>query len=85
MVDKEQITLNIEEVRRAIMSAEMVRQPSGSWTLIIGIGGLITIDDERKAGFFGEARVAGRQSGRRPNPPRKTNKKGRFVKKGGKK
>lgn len=85
MVDKEQFTPDIEEVKRAVMSAEMVRQPSGSWTLIIGIGGLITIDEDRKAGFFGEARVSGRQSGRKPNPPRSINKKGKFIKKGSKK
>jgi hypothetical protein len=77
MVNKEQITPNIEEVKRAIMSAEMVRQASGSWTLIIGIGGLITLDEDRKAGFFGEARIKGAQSGRRPNPSRK----GQFTKK----
>lgn len=81
MVNKEQITPDMEEIRRAIMSAEMVRQPSGTWTLIIGIGGLITIDGDRKAGFFGEARISGKQSGRRPNPPRSANSKGRFVKK----
>lgn len=85
MVEKEQFTPDIEEVKRAIMSAEMIRQPSGSWTLIIDVGGLITIDEDRKAGFFGQARVSGRQSGRRPNPPRKTDKKGKFTKKGGKK
>lgn len=81
MVDREQITPDIEEVRRAIQSAELVRHPAGTWTLIIEIGGVLTIDEERKAGFYGEARLKGRQSGRKPNTPRSTNKKGRFVKK----
>lgn len=80
MVIKEQFTPDMEEIRRAIMSAEMVRQPSGSWTLTIDIGGLITIDENRKAGFFGQARISGKQSGRRPNPPRTLNNKGKFVK-----
>lgn len=80
MVIKEQFTPNIEEVRQAITSAEMVRQPSGSWTLILEIGAAIHIDEYRKAGFFGDLRIKGGQSGRRPNPPRKMSKKGRFVK-----
>lgn len=80
MVIKEQFTPDIEGVRRAILSAEMKRNPDGKWTLIIGIGGIITIDEYRKAGFFGESRIQGAQSGRKPNPPRKINKKGLFKK-----
>jgi hypothetical protein len=81
MVDKEQITPDIEEVRRALTSAELVRRPDGGWTLIIEVGGTLTIDEYRKVGFYGEARLRGAQSGRRPTLPRETNKKGKFVKK----
>jgi len=80
MVIKEQITPDLDEIRRAITSAELRRNPSGDWTLIIEIGGAIQIDEYRKAGFFGELRLKGSQSGRRPNPPRKTNKAGKFAK-----
>ncbi len=80
MVEKEELTPNIEEVRRALLSAEMKRNPDGKWTLIIEIGGIVQIDEHRKAGFFGEARIQGAQSGRRPNPPRKADKSGKFKK-----
>ncbi len=80
MVSREQITPDIEEIRRAVRSAEMVRHPNGDWTLIIEIGGTITIDNYRRAGFYSEARIRGSQTGRRPNPPRKTDKAGKFAK-----
>lgn len=78
MVEKEQFTPDIEEIRRALLSAEMKRNPDGKWTLILEVGGIIAIDEHRKAGFFGEVRIQGAQTGRRPNPPRKTDKSGKF-------
>ncbi len=80
MVAKEQITPDIEEIRRAVRSAEMVRHPNGDWTLIMEIAAIVRIDDHRRTGIYGEARIRGGQIGRKPNPPRKMDNAGKFKK-----
>src|SRR5262245_25366328 len=80
MVTREQITPDLEEIRRAIRSAELIRNPNGEWTLIMEIAGIIKIDEHRRVGIYGEVRLRGGQIGRKPNPPRKTNKAGKFAK-----
>lgn len=80
MVEKETITPDLEEVRRCITAARLERRESGSWVLIVTLAGLVTIDTNRSAAFVGEPRISGKQQGRRPAPPRKMSKKGKFAK-----
>jgi hypothetical protein len=81
MVEKENITVDIQEVRHAIKSARMERRAAGAWILILDINGDITIDGGRVAGFNSETRISGKQKGRRPNPSRKAKPSGKLAKK----
>lgn len=82
MVDKEQITPNLEEVKKAISDARMERRASGVWVLILNFVGDVSIDDGRSAGFNGELRLTGKQKGSRPrHKSPETDTRGKFTKK----
>lgn len=81
MVDKEQITPNLDEVKEAVSRARMERRASGIWVLILDFVGDVSIDDDRSAGFNGELRLTGKQKGNRPrNKPPATDASGKFTK-----
>jgi len=79
MVDKEQITPNLESVLSVIAAARMERRQAGQWVLILDVLGDVPIDSDRLAGFNSEVRITGKQKGSRPRHKKTaTNKAGKF-------
>lgn len=65
MVKREQHTIEIKHICKALTSSRLIRNEAGAWTLIIEIDGEITIDTSRSLRVEGEVRIRGRQKGRK--------------------
>lgn len=64
MVQRLQIAIKTEAVAALLRSAEIVRNESGAWTLILDLDGDIPVDETRALHVVAQVRVRGRQKGR---------------------
>lgn len=64
MVQRLQIQVETKAVAALLKSAEIVRNESGAWTLLVELDGDIRIDETRALHVVAQVRVRGRQKGR---------------------
>lgn len=65
MVKREEHTIEIKQIYKALAGGRIIRNEAGVWTLVIQINGEIEIDANRKLRVEGDVRIRGRQKGRK--------------------
>lgn len=78
MVDKEEIKIDTELVRKIVAGGIARRGANGEWSLVIFLDGDIALDDNRTLPVRREVAVKARQQGRRANPAQNWGKGGGF-------
>jgi hypothetical protein len=65
MVKREEYTIEIKQICKALTGGKVIRNEAGAWTMIIAIDGEIPIDGIRTLRVEGDVRIRGRQKGRK--------------------